>query len=74
MYIGALPEIPYGFDNPNQGGKCRLDRTTESNEKVAKEASGHLDHYVSDYRHTTLSIFGGLVGLFDGALNDEQDK
>ena len=33
-----------------------------------------MDHHISDHRHTTHSILGGLVGLLAGGMNNEPDK
>jgi hypothetical protein len=74
MHIGGLPEIPYRFDNPNQGGKYRLDERAEGHEKITKEASGHLDHHISDHRNSAFSILGGLADLLDVQVNDVPGK
>jgi len=63
--IKGLPEIPFGFIDPSQTRILRVDERAAGNEKIAKEDTGHLDHYISDYRYTASSVLGSLAGLLD---------
>jgi hypothetical protein len=71
---GRLPEISFGIIDPRQTRNLRIDERADSYEKITKETSGHLDHYISDHRHTPLSLLRGLAGLLDSVKNNEQVK
>jgi hypothetical protein len=71
---GGLPEIPFGIIDPSQTRNLRIDERAAGHEKITKEASGHLDHHISDHRNTSNSILGGLASLLDFVANDKQEK
>jgi len=70
--INVLPEIPFGITDPSQTRNLRVDGSAEGNEKITKEASGHLDHHISGRCNSPLSVLGGLVDLLGGVV--ERDK
>ena len=72
--IRGLPEIPFGIIDKSQTRKLRINERTAGYEKIPKEASGHLDHHISNHRHTSHSILGGLAGLLDVTINNEHEK
>jgi hypothetical protein len=72
--IGGFSEIPFGIIDKDQTRNIRIDERADSYEKITKETSGHLDHYISDHRHTPLSLLRGLAGLLDSVKNNEQVK
>lgn len=51
--------------DPSQTRNLTVDQTAASIEKVTKETSAHTDHHISNHRHSTVSILGGLADLLD---------
>lgn len=72
--VRGLPESPFGFIDKNQARHLRLDERATGHEKITKEASGHLDHHISDHQHTSRSFLGGLADLLDVQVNDVPGK
>jgi len=72
--IEGLPEIPFGIINSSQKRKLRIDEGTNSNEKITKEASTHLDYNLSYGRNTSLSLLGGLADVLDASVDQNQDN
>jgi hypothetical protein len=51
--------------DPSQTRNLTVDQTAASIEKVTKETSAHMDHHISNHRHSTVSILGGSADLLD---------
>jgi hypothetical protein len=71
---GRLPEISFGIIDPSQTRHLRIDERAADHEKITKEASAHLDHHISDNRHTSISILGGLTSLLDSVGQKEPQR
>jgi len=75
---GRLPEISFGIIDPSQTRHLRIDERAADHEKITKEASGHLDHHISDLRNSPLSVLGGLADLLDvqvgNSPKEKEDK
>jgi hypothetical protein len=69
--IKGFSEIPFGIIDPSQTRNLKIDKRAEGHEKIAKEASGHLDHHFSNHQHTSRSLLGGLADLLDSVGQKE---
>jgi hypothetical protein len=63
-----------GLLTQDQTRHLRIDERADSDEKITKEASGHLDPELSFHHNATLGILGSIAGLLGVILNSEQEK